>query len=210
MKTLKANNYQQALMELKKLSKKELKKVTEDIKYEDRKHYHVVRVEIIDRSGEETNKVMLTISKHHPNGFEKFKKNYQQLGINRIVVLHDPTLLKEDEVKTVPTHQRESIVAKATRELKEQHKEEVDALVAEGIQKALAEKEESGSGDGNQPSKTEIFYQVYEEIMKKGATVDQIELFAKEYKIELVKDDNKAKKQELIKKWFDNMPQTNA
>lgn len=208
MKQFKANNFEQATKELSKLDKDQEGKLKETINYLDRKHYHVIRIEIQTIEGEAKNKVKFNISKHHSNGFEKLKKTFKMMGINRLIILHDPTKLNEKETPTVPAHQKESIEARVRREMKEQHDSEIKQKVSEGIADALKEKEDLES-TGDEKSKTELFYEGYETVMKKSATVEMIVAFASEYEIELG-EGNKADKQAVIEEWFKNLPQTKA
>lgn len=205
MKQFKANNFDQALKEMKDLDKDQAGKLKEDINFNDRKHYHVIGVTIETKEGEVKNKVSMAISKHHPNSFEKFKKNFRYLGINRLIVLHDPTQVKEDAKPTIAPHEKIGIQAKAEADVKAEMEAEVKRRVDAEVEKRLAEMEASKEGN---PTDEEILNEGYEAVMKKSATVEVIDLFAKDYSIEFGEEvKNKADKQEAIKKWFESKDQ---
>lgn len=212
MKTSKANNYDQAVKELKELSKKQANSISKTVRHEDRKHYHAICVRITMIEGSAKNKVTTNVVQLHEHGFKRLAKHYLSQGINKVILLHDPTQLDEKEVKHLPTHKKESIEAKIRRELKEKHEAEIKKAVSEGIDKAkeeeakeLSEKAEATSdetGDANGASKTkEELEDEYNFVISDGVKDDKIS-FADANGINLTGATNNGQRNDKIKVWW--------
>jgi hypothetical protein len=106
MKTFKANNYDQAVKEIDALDKSKTEVIKEDIRFEDRKNFHVAMVRITDRPGEAKNDVSVNVQMFHDQGFVKLQKSFSFLGWNKLVVVHDP---RQNEIEaTNPTIEKDS------------------------------------------------------------------------------------------------------
>lgn len=113
-----ANNYAIALKEVTALDQNQSEKVKETIKFSDRKHIHLLGVQVIDRPGETKNKVIINPMIVNDDKFEKLKKNAKFLGYSKLIVLHDGNL-HEDEVIEDDSEDEETpeqIIARLTAE----------------------------------------------------------------------------------------------
>lgn len=218
MKQLKANNYQKALKEFKKLDDNLANELSENINDCDRKMYHIALIKIEDQPGQAKNKVTSNVSKLHKHSFERLQKNSKFLGIAKMIVVHDPSLLKEDDKPAVPAHLKESVANRVKRELKAKHEAEIAEETAKAIAEATKPEEvennegdQGGQEDTRTPEQIEEdrinaeteMKEVYETIMETGKKADFL-AFGVDYKIEGVEDakDNDAR-QLIIKTWFE-------
>lgn len=198
MKPLKANNYNQAVKELSNLDKRQAKKLKDVIDHKNRKYYHVIAVTIIPNPGEAKNTIKTNIHKLHPRSFEKFEKNHGLVNVNRIIILHDPTLLEEEEVKILPKHEKESIEAKIRREMKVQHDAELSEKIAKGVAKALEKKENESE---NEIDDNDVqWLKDYNEAIEKDLKADLLG-FADKYKIDMTGAKDNVERTAKIDAW---------
>lgn len=90
MKSLKANNYEKAVLELNEVDSGLGNQISEEVKAQDASSFHVALVRITDRPGEAKNDVNVQVQHYSEQGFEKLEKNYTFMSINKIVLVHDP------------------------------------------------------------------------------------------------------------------------
>ena len=183
MKKLKANNYPQASKEIKSMDESLVGKLQEEINHDDRKHYHAVMVKIEDRPGQAKNKVSFFVQQYNERAFEKAKKNVAFLGFTKIIVLHDPTQLEdeEEEVKQ-PLH----VVQKTEAEIRKELQAEFDEKLKTKMEEALKgqsenndQKEDQGNGSdkGSENPTPQDFV--------KDMTIDAMKEFAKTNEIDV-------------------------
>jgi hypothetical protein len=148
MKTLKANNLSQAAKELKAIDEALVEKLNENIKEADKKHYHVILIKITERPGQVKNNVSFIIQKYTPRSFDKVKKQVAFLGFAAAIVLHDPSLLKEEDKTIVSTFEKTKTVEQVTKELEAKHKKEKEDLIKQ-LNDAKSGNVKTEGGDGN-------------------------------------------------------------
>lgn len=134
MKTLKANNYEQAAKELANLDESLVEKVSENIDASDKKHYHVITVRIIDRPGQVKNDTKVNVQKFHKGGFDKIIKRFKNTGADYCIVLHDPSKDGEEVEVTVPAHKLKQTEAQIRAEIEKEAEEKIKQRVAEEIE----------------------------------------------------------------------------
>jgi hypothetical protein len=179
MKTFKANNYDQAVKEIDALDKSKTEVIKEDIRFEDRKHFHVAMVRITDRPGEAKNDVSVNVQMFHDQGFVKLQKSFSFLGWNKLVVVHDP---RQNEIEaTNPTIEKDSAM-KTPAEIEAEIEAKAEKMFQEKLAKMEAGKKTSDSTkSGDVPevgkdSQMEFFA---------SSTVDQLKEYAKTNEIDL-------------------------
>ena len=183
MKTLKVSNYQQALNEINALDSAKAGIVKEDIKFDDRNHYHVALVRITDRPGQAKNDVSVNIQMFHQAGFEKLEKNFQILGFNKLIVVHDPTQNPVEETQTAPqsgTNDTPPATTKTPEEIEAEIEAKANAKADELFNARMAkmEAEKGKQGEGTPPATTD-------EPVKIGETIAEMKAFAELNKIDL-------------------------
>jgi hypothetical protein len=90
MKSLKANNYEKAVLELNEFEKGLGNQILEEVKPQDASSFHVALVRVVDKPGAPKNDVSVQVQHYSQEGFEKLEKNYVYASINKIVLVHDP------------------------------------------------------------------------------------------------------------------------
>ena len=193
MKTIKANNYSQAIKEVEALDKELSLKVKEEIKYSDRKHNHVVAIKISDRPGEAKNEVTANTIIVNDDKLAKLKRNFKFLGFAKIIVLHDATQIEVDETPVLHLHDKQSIEAKVKADLESKHKAEMDELRKKYEQDALEDK--SNTNDDND----DVLVKYADEL---DATVGQLKEYANDNDIDLTGLKNKEDIQLAIGTWL--------
>ena len=99
MKTTKANNYSQALKELTSFDEQLAKTLKADIPESNAGHYNII---LCKTKHDELNKRYINkydIQTYHILGFESLKDLYRYKGIEKLIVLHDPSKKKVKAVK---------------------------------------------------------------------------------------------------------------
>lgn len=178
MKKLKANNYSQASKEIESMDESLVQKLNEEINHDDRKHYHVAMVKIQDRPGQAKNKVSFFIQQYNERAFEKAKKNIAFLGFNKMVVLHDPSQLEEEEETFVPKHVAQKTESEIRKELQAEFDEKLQAKLDEALKTKTDQQVPTNEGQGTEePTPEEIV---------KDLTIDQMKEFAKTNNIDVV------------------------
>ena len=147
MKTLKANNYEQAAKELANLDESLVKKISEEINASDKRHYHIITVRIIDRPGKVKNDTQVSIQKYHKHGFEKIVKRFKNTGADYCIVLHDPTKDGEDVEVYVPSHKLKQTEAQIRAEVQAEAEKEIQKRVDERIAKFKEDNEQEDPTD---------------------------------------------------------------
>ena len=134
MKTLQANNLQQALTVLKEVKDLDAKKIEaffkkHAIRFADRKMYHLILVRRQNNPQKETYDVSFMVQQYNKRGYEKIKVGFGQFGYSQAIILHNPELLEETDAPTLTSFEKNRIDnSEEIRALKEKQKAEVDAL----------------------------------------------------------------------------------
>lgn len=152
MKKVKSNRYEQAVSEIQSLDKDQVSRLNEEIKFEDRNHYHVAMVKITDRPGEAKNDVSVVVQMFNEPGFKKIEKNFKFLGWSKIAIVHDPKLNKEEDLietgtTTAPTQSMtpEEMEAEIERRSEEKANQKVKDLEEGGKKTESVETGDQGS-----------------------------------------------------------------
>jgi len=182
MKTLKVSNYQQALKEINALDSEKAGIIKEEINFEDRNHYHVAMVRITDRPGQAKNDVSVNVQMFHESGFQKLEKNFQILGFNKLIVVHDPNQNPVEETQTAPqsgTTDTPPAITKTPEEIEAEIEAKANAKADELFNARLAkmEAEKGTQGQGTPPAT--------DEAVKFGETIAEMKAFAESNKIDL-------------------------
>lgn len=100
MKTLKANNQNQALNQLKKIDELTPKQIdsikNRTIRELDKDQYHVILVRKVNNIARQKYDVSLLVQQYTDRGFRQLKKSFVYLGFSKMIILHDPSK-KTDE-----------------------------------------------------------------------------------------------------------------
>lgn len=131
MKAQKANNYDVAVKELEGYSEDLKGKISPEIKFQDRKHYISAMVKVIDKPGSPKNDVKVDIICQDKLRFERMQKNYLFHGYAKMVLLHDPSQLEEEEDFKAPLH--------VTQKTEEQIRKELQGEMDDKLKKRLDE-----------------------------------------------------------------------
>lgn len=179
MKTLKVSNYQQALKEINALDSTKAGIIKEEINFDDRNHYHVAMVRITDRPGQAKNDVSVNVQMFHESGFQKLEKNFQILGFNKLIVVHDPNQNPVEETQTAP-QTTPPATTKTPEEIEAEIEAKANAKADELFNARLAkmEAEKGTEGQGTPPATTD-------EAVKFGETIAEMKSFAELNKIDL-------------------------
>lgn len=174
MEMLKANRLEQALNELKNsnVSKEMLDNINFNVQEVNKRFYHVALLRRVNNPVKEEYESAVVIQIYNKRGFENLKKNIKTMPISKIVVTHDPTLEKEDEV----------IVKLSEAELKEKLRAEI---LEEINSSTTTEYKTSKLGDFNPETAS------YHELVK----------FAKENEIELGEDRKQSAVKSAVLNW---------
>lgn len=187
MKKVQANNFDQAIKEMKALDENQVSKVVEQVSEKESKHFHVLLIQIIDRPGQPKNQVKVIPQIFNKVAFEKIEKNFGYLGYNKIIVVHNPTNqigeAIETETKNGSMSQQEidaMIEARAT--------EKAEKIVEEKLANLDENKTNESTGSKVEKNVPNPF--------EKGETIEAMKAFAKANDIDLsglkAKDEIKA------------------
>lgn len=182
MKTSEANNYDQAVKELKELSKKQANSVGKTVRYEDRKHYHAICVRITMVEGSAKNKVTTNVVQLHAHDFNRLAKHYLSQGINKVILLHDP------EIKEAVSEGIEKAKKEEAKEL---------------LEKAETTGDETGDANGDSKTKEELEDE-YNFVISDGVKDDKIS-FADANGIDLTGATNNGQRNDKIKDWWEKL-----
>ena len=180
MKTIKANNYSQAVKEMESLDKDQVAKVNKEINFCDRKHNHVVAVKVSDRPGEVKNEVSVNTIIVNDDKLKKLNKNFKFLGFTKLIILHDASQYEEDETPVLHVHDKQGIEAKIKAELEAKNKAEIDAL-RQKFEADVIEAKKVQPQAGKEPEINVL--EVYANELDK--TVDELKAFATANEIDL-------------------------
>jgi hypothetical protein len=198
MKTVKANNYNQAEKEINDLDKSLMSKVKSMIKSCDLMFFHLLAVKITDQPGQTKNKVTLDTIIVNQDKFEKLKKNSSFLGFSKLIVLHDPSLIDKTIVPTLHVHDKESIKAEARKELQKEYDDKFKARVKELEAEKLNESTTGANGGG---LKEELSNDYVEAMSGKK---DDLVAFMVKYEIDQSEIVNNEDRQKAITAYFES------
>ena len=151
MKKIKANNFDNAHAELKAISEDLVKGLKQKIPHADRKHYVVALVKIIDRPGEVKNAVKIDRVCYDKGRFERMTKNYAVHGYSKMIVLHDPSQLEEDDTVIIPQHVQVKTEAEIRKEVEAENEKVIEQRVKEALAEQASQEGKDGEGDGDGP-----------------------------------------------------------
>ncbi|QHB40973.1 hypothetical protein HWC99_gp42 [Flavobacterium phage vB_FspS_tant8-1] len=190
MKKVQANNFDQAIKELKALDETQVSKVVEQINENESKHFHVLLIQIIDRPGQPKNQIKVVPQIFNKVAFEKIEKNFGYLGYNKIIVVHNPTnqIGEAVEVET----KVESGVQMKQEEINAEIEKRANEKAEQMVQEKLAKNEGNIVGDTIAPKTEKVVPNPFEN----GETIEAMKAFAKANDIDLsglkAKDEIKA------------------
>lgn len=190
------NNYDQAIKEISVLDESLVSKVPNEIDAKDKFHNHVVSVRVMDRPGEVSNKVIVNTLKLNDDKFKKIEKRFKFLGFTKLILLHDASMISEDE-KTPSLHVQdvESIELRIKNELEAKHKAEMDELRKKYQSETIESKKPKA-----EPTEIEIDYQ---EAM--SGNKDELVDFMLKYEISQTGITNNQDRKEAIKSFFESV-----
>ena len=194
MRTLEANNLSQATEELKSIDETLIKKLNKEVKFGDRKHYHVILVKIKERVGQVKNDVSIIVQKYTPRSFAKVKKQIAFLGFVQAIVLHDPTQLKEEEVTGLTSHEKTKTIEQVKKELEAKHKKEIYDLKNEINEGKVKEKNTPIEEGTNKNKKFDV----------KKANGNELKAFAIENKITIDEKSQVKDIRSVVSEWINN------
>lgn len=224
MKTLQANNLDQAIKELSQIDPELAKQVKPEVRECDRGYYHAILVRIEPKENQVKNKVLITQQIYNKPAFEQAKKSNILLGISSMIVLHDPSLEDVKEPVYLARHEVSDIKAKVEKELKEkmekEYNEKLNAALAEAkagkmdVKDAETEKgqEDPGDqgpvnqgpdgtqtdGDGDPLAEIKQFAKELEE----GTGLPQMHGFAKDHEIDVTGLKTKEEVKGALSEWI--------
>lgn len=132
MKKIQANNFDQAVKEVKALDETQVSRVVEHIKENESKHFHVLMVQIIDRPGQPKNQVKITSQIFNKVAFEKLQKNFKFLGYNKLIVVHNPSN-KIGEAIEVESKGSQMTQEEINAEIEKRAQEKADEIIKEKL-----------------------------------------------------------------------------
>lgn len=198
MKTIKPNNFDQALKEVEGLDKDQAVKVKKAINIVDRKFNHVIGVKIMDRPGQVKNDTQIQTMILSDDKLKKLNKNFKFHGFAKLIILHDASQDTEDEMPVIHIQAEAKIEAKVKAELEAKHKAEMDELRAKLKAEAIAD-QKTFKGSGNDHVDVLVKYKT-----ELDATVDELKEYAKDNDIDLSGLKNKADIQLAIGTWLND------
>ncbi len=178
MGQLKANRADEAVKELKDFGFKaeEIKGLNQTIKKTDKKHVHVIIVKKQNNPLKEEYDRSFYVQIYNKRGFANLKNHVKSMPISKLVVLHDPSLEKDDEkVETLTAFQEQQVNARVDAHLKQKESEDRKDLKAQLRQEILDEMNVEGAGSGNSLGDFDAA----------AATLPQLQKFAKDNNVDL-------------------------
>tara|TARA_R110000851_G_scaffold108617_1_gene230039 strand:- start:23178 stop:23774 length:597 start_codon:yes stop_codon:yes gene_type:complete len=194
MKTVKANNFDQAKKELNDLDNSLIGKLKDTIKAIERKFYHVITVRITDQPGQANNKVSVNTIIVNDDKFIKLKRNSAFLGFSKLILLHDPTQDKEEEETVLHVHDKEAIREEARKELQKEYDDKLNEKIAEMESK----KTQEASNKGGDASELENDY-----VEAMSGKKDDLVAFMVKYEIDQSDIVNNEDRQKAITAYFE-------
>jgi ribosomal protein S10 len=198
MKTIKPNNFGQALKEVEGLDKDQAGKVKKAINASDRKHNHVIGVKIMDRPGQVKNDTQIQTMILTDDKLKKLNKNFKFHGFAKLIILHDASQDTEDETPVLHIQTESKIEAKIKAELEAKHKAEMDDLRAKLKAEAIQDQKETKDA-GNDDVDVLVKFET-----ELDSTVDELKEYAKDNEIDLSGLKNKADIQLAIGTWLND------
>lgn len=207
-KTIKTNNCANALKQAKAYEKKNgvaegnlSDKLKEEILVGDKNHYHVL---LVKKRHDTANQRYLVAGNVQTFGrglpFEKIKKNFATQGFATLIILHDPTQNKDDDSDSrLKGFEKSAIERQIEKEERDAMNKRIAERKAEAIEKAKAEKQKQAETVGSQQSKKDspLIFEGLE------ITVDNIDQFAKDNKVDLSPAKTDEGKLAIVKNWID-------
>lgn len=199
MKTVQANSYEQTAKSLEDLQTGLSQRISEEIRADEKNHYHLVTVKIrAPKYGEVNGKVDLVIVKTYKRQFDKLSKNHHYFGYSHVFLLHNPELNEHEEV-TVETSKKEidveAIKREAIAEVKKELEEKNEAFLKEMREKYSNQEAGSVSETVSEDQKQVSKIQGYINAITEGKEINleefskqhpnQLNQFAKEFGIDL-------------------------
>lgn len=191
MKKIQANNVDQAKKELGELDKDLLKKLNVEISANEKHYFHVILVTIFPRLNSPKNDVRFNVHQFNKRAFAKIEKNFVAQGFNKLIILHDPTNVEEEETVVVPKH----VQMKTEEEIRKELQKEFDEKLKAKTQEALDEYKKE------QKVINEIEKETVIDLTK--ATSEEMQKFAQDNKIDLTGLKNKDEYRVAINTWLD-------
>lgn len=145
---LKANKTEQALKELQSvLSEAQIAKLNLSIQAVNKRFYHVVLVKKIHNPTKERYDVSAFVQIYNKRAYENLKTGVKSMPINKLVLLHDPSIEKDDEVvENLTSFQELQVEERVKKELEQKHKKEKDELEKKLRAEILAEMNQGDKG----------------------------------------------------------------
>lgn len=201
MQKIKANNYAVASKELVAYSEDLEGVIPEEINFKDRKHYVVAMVKVIDKPGQPKNDVKVDIICQDKIRFERMVKNYQFHGYVKMILIHDPSQLEEQESNKIPSY----IKTKTEAEIRKEVEAEMEATINKRVEEAIAQKMKSNEEVQTQKEEDK------DKDKEKKLTVAKLkkmngadlEALAKENELDLTGLDKVEDKRNAIITWFE-------
>jgi len=151
-KKLKPNRLKEASKEIEalKISKGEKDKIDLSVLERNKKFYHVALVRRVNNPAKKEYENSFVVQIYNKRAYDKLKTKIKSMPIDKMIVLHDPTLEKDDEIiTTLSSHEQSKIASKIEKELTEKFEKEKAEAIKKAKEEALAEKngEEKGGFD---------------------------------------------------------------
>jgi len=182
-----------------------IKRVTKEIPVANSKLYNVILIRKINDVVNETYIVKANVVTYNARGFEKVKKNYMYMGYSTMILLHDPSLMKQEPVNSIARHKQFEIERKADAILKDKQAKEREDL----IEQLKADEVKEQGGDSTPPATPPVNTEGIGELegidvgfSVPDAPLEKVIEFSKENKISLKGEKDDAKIRRIVIDWL--------
>ena len=108
MRTLTANNYQQAFSQLKAIDEQSAAKLEEVIYDSNKKHFNIILVRKMNDDVRQRYLTTFVVQAFNIRQWEKLQKNYSSMGYSNVIVLHNPYKKVEPASEPAPKEPKQA------------------------------------------------------------------------------------------------------
>lgn len=179
MEKINANNYENAFKELAAEDKKAAQALSETINKKDGNYYHSILLRFTVVPGSRKNDMHMSIVKNHKNAFDRLSKNVGVAQADKMILLHDPSVMKEQPKSIAPAHHVTAAKEVVSAEQAAANAKEFDAKVNAEVEKRMAAAEQAATGatadDASKPGADNANDEV---VVTEKNTVPELKAFA--------------------------------
>lgn len=197
-KQIQATNAEKAKAELEEIKEGLSKSVDLNINVQDRKHYIVALVAIVDQPGKVENDVKVDKVAYSKAKFERMAKKFATHGYSYMVLLNDPSQLEEQDAPVVPLH----TMRKTESEIRKEVEAENEQKIKEGVQASLAAQAEAQNDATVPPTKKPEIPEKLTVENSKALDYFQLKEVATENKIDLGNAKSEPDVRSVIENWI--------